>query len=192
MAEEKIGRPRRYAIEPRGGFASTEAGYGVAALDELSQRHFDLIRDVPPDVLHWVPAEGWYSIAMITAHLLQAEAGWIARVTGGRVPEDIGEALGRWRGGGEPAPCVRELEAMGRRVREEVTTTRLAPVGDLDAEVPDGERVLSVRGVLMHLLWHWSYHGGQTGLIRGLRGLEYRWTFDERIAAARPGSDGET
>jgi uncharacterized damage-inducible protein DinB len=180
-SDEQIGRPRRYALSPAEGFANEDAAYFAAALDELTERHFDLVRPLPADVLHWLPAEGWYSVAMITAHMIQAEAGWVARVTGEGVPQDIGQRLSHWRDGAEPTATAADLEAMARRVRGKLTKRRLAGVANIDVEVPAGDRVLSVRGVLMHLVWHWTYHCGQTGLIRGMKGLEYQWRLDERV-----------
>ena len=45
---------------------------------------------------------------------------------------------------------------------------------------------MTVRGVLMHLVWHWTYHSGQVGLLRRLWGhARYKWTFDQNIGQAQ-------
>lgn len=181
MPEEKSSRPRRYAFGPAEGFANPVAANLVAALDEVSARHFDMIVDLPDDVLRWPPAPGWFSIVQITAHMMQAEAGWGGRVTEGAAPGDISEPLDSWRKGAGPAGGVDELEAMCRRIRDEITKHRIAPLADIDRDVRDGQRILSVRGVLMHEVWHWTYHSGQAGLIRGMCGHEYTWQLEERI-----------
>jgi uncharacterized damage-inducible protein DinB len=47
---------------------------------------------------------------------------------------------------------------------------------------------MTVRGVLMHLVWHWTYHSGQVGLLRRLWGQgRYKWTFDRRVGDPRLG-----
>ena len=65
-----------------------------------------------------------------------------------------------------------------------VTKQRLAMRVDIDAEVADGGRRISLRGVLPHLAWHGTYHSGQVALICGLRGIEYQWTFEDRITGS--------
>ena len=71
--------------------------------------------------------------------------------------------------------------ALCRRVREEITKARLGSVADICAEVPHEKMPLTVRGVLMHQVWHWTYHTGQAGLLRRLAGARYRWRFAERL-----------
>jgi uncharacterized damage-inducible protein DinB len=63
------------------------------------------------------------------------------------------------------------------RVRHEVTLPGLSRIQDLDACLPDDPRQMTVRGVLWHLIWHWTYHSGQVGLLRRLWGSRYKWTF---------------
>jgi uncharacterized damage-inducible protein DinB len=76
------------------------------------------------------------------------------------------------------------LIALCQRVSAEVTMPALSTLQDIDAEVPDARRPMTVRGVLMHLIWHWTYHSGQVGLLRRLWGeSRYRWTFDQRVGA---------
>jgi hypothetical protein len=72
---------------------------------------------------------------------------------------------------GEPP----ELIAVCRRVRDDVTLPYLKGVQDIDeARMGDGT---TVRGVLMHLTWHWIYHSGHIGLVRLEWGSDYTWTI---------------
>jgi uncharacterized damage-inducible protein DinB len=179
---ERAGRPRRYDLEPVSDFANRFAGYAVAALDELTERLFDLIADLPQEALDYVPEGATNSIAMLVVHMAWAEAGWIARVTHAPVPADLEQRLqpGRQGASGELPPFSADggaLIALCQRVRREVTVPALVALADVDAEVPDPQRPMTVRGVLMHLIWHWTYHSGQVGLLRRLWGARYRWTF---------------
>ena len=62
----------------------------------------------------------------------------------------------------------------------------LAVLEDIDAEIDGGSRPLTARGVLMHLVWHWTYHSGQVGLLRRQWGeLRYQWTFAQNVGAPR-------
>lgn len=182
------GRPRRYDLAPAAGFAHPDVAYLVAALDELSERLFDLIGDLPREALDFVPEGGTNSISMLVRHIDRAEAGWVAAVTEEPIPADLGDALeaGAQDESGALPPSsasAADLVALTQRVRDEITKRRLAPVRDIDTEVMSGERILTVRGVLMNQLWHWTHHTGQVGLLRRLAGSRYRWAYDTRIAA---------
>jgi uncharacterized damage-inducible protein DinB len=184
------GRPRRYDIQPPPGFPSPAAGYAFAALNELSDRLFDLISDLPQGALDYVPEGTTNSIAMLAIHMIWAEAGWVSRVTQTALPTDLTQSLqpGRQDASGElpawSAPAAHLIELCDR-VRREVTEPALAALDDVDVEIPDEHRPMTARGVLMHLVWHWTYHSGQVGLLRRLWGAGYRWTFDRRIGAPR-------
>jgi len=184
MTPPRQGRPRRYGYEPARGFAHPVAAALVAALDELTARHFDLIAGVAGDLLHRDPGSGFKSIAGATAHMIGAEAHWIEAVLGRDRPDEIRELLDR--AAADDDVTIAELEATAGRVREEMTKPWLAPLADVDEEVPRGQRVLSVRGVLMHLVWHWAYHAGQCGLMAGLGGCEYEWALEGRMAGHAP------
>ena len=174
-------RPRCYSFPPVPGFANPVAAALVGALDELTGRHFDLIEDLSQDDLDFVPAGAPSSIAMITAHMIQAEIFWLSRLSGEALAEELARSL-RDVHAGPPSPLgAADLAVLCRQVREDVTKAHLAPIGDIDAECHDRKPTTSVRGVLMHLVWHWSYHNGQTGLLRMLRGKDYAWGFDGRI-----------
>ena len=178
----KAGRPRRYDLRPVSGFVSDDIAYVVAALDELSARLCDMISDLPQEALDFIPPGTTNSIAMLVVHMAWAEASWIARLADALIDPDL-EALllpGRQAAGGElpvSTYSVAELTALCHRVRHEVTMPALSVLGDIDRVVPDVRRPMTVRGVLMHLIWHWTYHSGQIGLLRRLWGSRYRWTF---------------
>lgn len=189
-SDARLGRPRRYDLQPRPECVSPEVGYAIAALDELSERLFDLIADLPQETLDFVPPGTTNSIAMLTVHMAWAEAGWISRVTGTRLPSELEQLLapGAQDASGELPPFsmgVERLIELCRRVRQEVTLPVLSSLHDVDAEVRDQRRPMTVRGVLTHLIWHWTYHSGQVGLLRRLWGARYRWTFDATLGAPR-------
>jgi uncharacterized damage-inducible protein DinB len=70
-----------------------------------------------------------------------------------------------------------ELVTLCQRVRDEITFPALAVLEDIDAVMPNQNRPMTPRGVLMHLVWHWTYHSGQIGLLRESWGSGYNWTF---------------
>lgn len=198
----KPGRPRRYDLRAVPGFVNHEAGYAVAALDELSARLDDLIGDLEPDALDFVPPGAGNSIAMLVVHLAWAEASWIARVTQMSIDPDLEARLlpGRQGTSGELLPSSStaavtlnglELQALCRRVRREVTVPALTTLDDIDRVVPDAQRPMTIRGVLMHLIWHWTYHSGQVGLLRRQWGARYQWRFDDKVGDVPKASEAE-
>jgi uncharacterized damage-inducible protein DinB len=183
------GRPRRYALKPARGFARRDAGWAYAALEELSARLFDLIADLPAAALSFRPPHSGNSIGMLVLHMAAAEANWIARVTGRPVPKALAAQLapGLQDASGNlrlTQPHPKQLRSICRRVRS-LTHRRLAVLRTLDRQVPAGRMRLTVRGVLAHLLWHWTYHTGQVGLLRRLRGPRDKWTVSRRLTARR-------
>ena len=92
---EKIGRPRRDAFGPAEGIAHPFAAHAVAALDELTARHFDLIGDLPAEVLAAEPGRGFKSIAHVTRHMIWGEAGSITAATQRPKPAWLADVHGK-------------------------------------------------------------------------------------------------
>jgi uncharacterized damage-inducible protein DinB len=175
-SQPKSGRSRRYALEPAAAFANREAAYFVAALDELAQRLFDLIEDLPHPLLDFVPQNGANSIAKLTLHMADAEANWIARISG----TTSSELTADLQHGQQTVPCPyesTELIKLCQRVREEILKPAVTNLVNIDAQVVNHEKVTSVRELLLHQIWHWTYHTGQVGLLRRLSKTRYQWNF---------------
>jgi uncharacterized damage-inducible protein DinB len=185
---DRPSRPRRYDIEPLPAFVHRGAAYAVAALDELRERLYDLITDLPQETIDFVPDGATNTIAMLTVHMAWAEAIWVANVTGTPIPSELEAPLlpGKQAPSGDLPPSsgsASELIELCQRVRDEITIPRLSTLNDVDAEIPGTQRPMTARGVLMHLIWHWTYHSGQVGVLRRLWGSRYKWTFDRRVGA---------
>lgn len=181
--EAKRGRPRRYDLQAPAGFAHPEVGMAAAALDELRDRVSDQIDGLDDAALRAMPEGTNLSIAALVVHMVWAEQNWIARITGCQLPDDLKaqlDAAGRAIPAGErvvPETSAGELINLCRRVRDEVTYPALTGFTALDTALPSDGVPMTPRGVLMHLIWHWSYHSGQIGLLRDLAGHGYTWTF---------------
>jgi len=193
--EHRPGRGRRYGIGPVLGFADPDVAYVVALLDELSERLFDLVSDLPQDALDYVPESTTNSIAMLVVHVAWAEASWVSRATGHPVSGDLERSLlpGRQGDSGDlPVSSATAEQLIGycRAVRHNVTKPTLASVEGIDQQLEADGEPATLRQVLMHVVWHWIYHSGQVGLLRRLwGGTRYRWTF-ERGSGADPPSPG--
>ncbi len=177
----KQGRPRNYQIAPAAGLASAEAAVVVALLDELLERLIDLIADLGEAELHALPEGCANSIQVLVSHMTWAEAHWIEKFTGVPLPDAVRAAM--------PAEAFARIEADAERlianartVREQYTRPVLSGITDIDAIRTDTPLdAVSVRGVLMHQTWHWTYHTGQVGLLRRMIGRGYQWTFTDRL-----------
>ncbi len=181
MEPTKPGRGRRYCVPPSDRAANAELAAMAGALDELLARHRDLIEDLPGDALTHLPTGLGNTLAGLTRHMAWAEATWVSALRGERVPVEL-EA--RLTSDGQDRDAA-ALLALCDAVRAEVTRPALEAMAEPMAVVvaPDGRR-LTPRGVFQHLLWHWTYHGGQCGLLRRLSGHSYRWSFDEAAFGA--------
>jgi hypothetical protein len=186
LGRPKLGRPRRYTLEPPAGFANPELAHAVAKLQELSERVYDQIADLPGEALEYTAEDTHLSITMLVLHMAWAEAWWVRRVSGAKIPHPlIGEiekgSLGRI---GEPPPSGFEAAALidiCRRVQLEYSERRLAEIGEIDEVLEKEGFTFSVRGVMGQLAWHWSYHSGQVGLLRLLWGSDYQWTSEDIV-----------
>jgi uncharacterized damage-inducible protein DinB len=178
-------RPRRYSLVALPGFQDPEAALAVSAIDELRDRLYDVIIDLPDYAMDFVPEGATNSAAMLTIHMAWAEASWVSRASRCATPTQLAEALlpGKQGPNGDLSAfscSATELVTLCKRVRQEVTLPGLCDLPDIDAPLVDDPRQMTVRGVLMHLIWHWTYHSGQVGLLRRLGGSRYKWTFASR------------
>ena len=182
--EPRPGRARRYDMHPVLGFADLHVAYVVAMLDELSERLSDLISDLPQDALDHIPEGTTNSIAMLVVHIAWAEASWVSRTTGHPIPSDLEECLlpGRQGASGDlpiSSASAEQLIAYCRAVRQDLTRPALASIDGIDQQLEAAGQPATVRGVLMHIVWHLIYHSGQVGLLRRLwGGTRYKWTFE--------------
>ena len=175
-------RPRRYGLSPVPAIPHPEAAYALAAIDELRERLSDMITDLPQQAMDARPEGAGNTIAMLTVHMAWAEASWVARATGQAIPADLDSALRPGKQGPSGNLMVysnsaADLIALCNRVRQEVTLPGLSGIQDLETPLADDPHKMTVRSVLWHLIWHWTYHSGQVGLLRRLWGSRYKWTF---------------
>lgn len=184
-AGERIGRARRYGFAPVSGFAHAFIAHAVAALEEASARHFDLISTLPDAILQADPGRGFKCIASCTAHMIWAEAMWLCEVTGHACPDRLAETLERGQRNESPPSLERLIEAL-EHTREDITYGQLMYLEDIDEEFSSSGHIISVRGLLMHLIWHWTYHTGQCSYFADADDRDYIWTFEDRIVGWHP------
>ena len=178
-------RPRQYDLAPVPMIPHPEAAYAAAAIDELRARLCDIIADLPQEAMDTLPEGAGNTIAMLTIHMAWAEATWVTRATGQTIPPALEKALlpGKQGPSGDLGPysnSATNLSALCDQVRQIVTLPGLSRIQDLVTPLADDPRNMTVRSVLWHLIWHWTYHSGQVGLVRRLWGSRYKWTFASR------------
>jgi uncharacterized damage-inducible protein DinB len=184
--ETKKGSPRRYKLEPVADFKNRELAMETAALIELSERVVDQIEDLPPVAMTHAVGETGLTIGWLAVHMIWAECGWTERASGRAIPVDIvaalkGADLGSY---GATAGSFSDPSAITRlydRARGEFTLPALREVVDIDRGFESRNMQVNVRGIMAHLVWHWTYHSGQIGLIRLMWGSDYAWSFDKDL-----------
>ena len=171
--QERPSRPRRYDFLPISTVPSeaTDALQFLAALDELLERVLDQISDLPQEALDFLPQGATNSIAMLVDHMAWAEAGWISRVTQTQLPPALIDRLSPGQQGSTGELVFSSATASGltelcRDVRAQITGPALRELRDVDVDIQAQQKPMTARGVLMHLVWHWTYHSGQIGLLR--------------------------
>ncbi len=185
--KSKAGRPRRYALEPPAGFADIESAHQVAMLQELAERVYDQINDLPSEALDYTPGDTKLSIARLVLHLVWAETTWVRRISGRQLPQALADRIqpGSLERFGEQPPAgyaAAELIDLCRQVQKGYSEQALRGVQDIDSVFRRDGRTYSVRGVMGQLAWHWTYHSGQIGLLRLLWGSDYQWRNEDVVA----------
>jgi hypothetical protein len=186
-SSQRLGRPRRYTLQPPAGFANTELAHAVAQLQELAERVYDQIVDLPADALDYTAQDTPLNISMLVLHMAWAEAWWVRRITGTQISDTLNGEIQRGSLGkiGEPPPSgysASTLIEICRRVQREYSLPGLTETLDIDEVLQKEGVTFSVRGVMGQLAWHWSYHSGQIGLLRLLWGSDYQWNSEDIVA----------
>ena len=180
----KTGRQRHYDITPTEGFANREIGFIAASLAELRARVVDQIEDLPKEALDFVHPKIGFTIGQLALHMSWAEVRRLSAVLGNPIDSDLERVLsqGSLSQLGENLPPSREAAELRSIVARctVVVDELLRPAVDLDR--PRDQDGSTLRGVLMHLQWHWSFHSGHVGLIRLLWGSDYTWTMHPPLA----------
>jgi uncharacterized damage-inducible protein DinB len=185
MSIPKQGRPREYSLEPISTIPNHFYAESASILRELRMRVMDQVEDLPENALRFRPEGTMISIRALVIHLVWAEAGWISRIAGCDVPTDLRydiDDIGRaFPAGVEPPESdmnAEELTQLCLRLEQAVTLPALERLElNPDAVIQSDTMDLIPKGVLMHLIWHWTYHSAHIGLIRELWGSDYIWTF---------------
>lgn len=175
------GRPRRYDVQPAAGYAVPEIAAAAAWLAEIRERVIDQIAGLPPEALNYVAGPTKLSVTRLARHLAWADAWYVSRMVGStaRPAADLQaflepDALAGFTDDPQPVESAEQLINAIRRVATEVLEPTLRAATDFDAVVlEDGS---TLRGLVMHLAWHWVYHGGQIGLLQFECGYDYEWT----------------
>ncbi len=186
--DKKQGRPRRYNFAPIPNYANADAAVYVGMLDELSERVFDLIADLSDDDLQAKPTGCVNSIQMLVSHMTWGETTWLGLATGEPLPPDLADIKPSDR-----FPVMQRSAAAlieeARNVREGYTKPLISRIEDIDAVLtaaegqpfPRGVKSVSIRGLLLHYIWHWTHHGGQIGLMRRMLDHGYAWSMTPSV-----------
>ena len=184
MKETKNGRGRHYDFKPYPGVADVNIGFTIGILNELAERVYDQISDLPVEALEFVPEGSYLAIGKLVMHIAGGEARAMELISGKPIPAVLEKDLkqtGRDDLGTPPAQSksASELIELCRRVREEVTIPTLQELDDLDRPIKNNRNQgpATAKELIMHQIWHWIFHSGHIGLTRLLWGSEYDWTM---------------
>jgi uncharacterized damage-inducible protein DinB len=179
------GRPRSYRLTGSSSFLDSGVSLFDSALGESAERLIDIVAPLSPEQIDLTVGTSRLSIARLVRHIVWAEAQWVAQLAGCAPATELAARYvdGNLAGfGSEPAAAnADELCALIRELRYGWSRPALASIAELDAPPPGdpvGSGPRTVREVLMHLLWHWTYHTGQVGLVGELAGSQYVWRFE--------------
>ena len=182
MISDKKGRPRQYQLPLDKKFPIEGVGFAMATLDELLDRVVDQFDDMGADEIDKRPDGITFSIGKLAVHMAKGEAGRLARIGGKQIAADLAGPLahGDILDGTELPTGLRNAAVLVdilRRVREEITRPVCLELRDFEMPL-EGLGILNTpKKVLMHMVWHYTYHSGHIGMIRLLLGSDYQWQY---------------
>ncbi|MBT3274216.1 MAG: DUF664 domain-containing protein [Spirochaetales bacterium] len=182
-----MSRGRKYNLDPVQTIPDPETATAAAFLIEAEDRLIDLVETANQTQLHFKPEGSYLSMANLTKHMTWAEMVWISKISTVPIPHKVQEFTGT------PAPQAlpeltegnegaHEFISTIHTLRTEYTIPALAKVTDFRANVaaegmPGGPD--TVGKIISHLIWHWTYHTGQVGLLLLQGGFDYSWSFEK-------------
>ena len=178
-----MSRQRRYHLVGMDHFRNPEIGYFGALLEEASERLYDVLHSADKRQLHFVPEGTYLSMAKLAKHMIWGEAVWIQRLGKEEMPAYIGELLGDMSPNKldaieKTSESAAELIDTGKGLRADFSLPVLRSLRDLDMKINAPRGPDTVRQILTHVLWHWTYHSGQVGLLLLQGGYDYQWEFE--------------
>lgn len=182
---DKTGRQRHYDISPFDGYADRDVAFMAAFLSELRARAIDQFEDLPTDALDFVHPKVGFTIGQLAIHVSWGEVRRLSTFLEAPIEPDVEATLsqGALSTLGTSLPPSRSADELADIVKKGAAIVddllRSAVVNPDEARDSDGS---TLRGVLMHLQWHWSFHSGHIGLIRLLWGSDYTWTMHPPLA----------
>lgn len=155
--------------------ASETLGFLWALLDDTTAMRRREIGDLPVDAIVWQPAPGSHSIGAVLLHMADAEQGWLHEVAGGTVRTQaqrdrvLADATDPF-GGSWPTPPAMPLADLYAILDETRARSRelIGSIADPERAFVLGERSVTLRWVLKHVITHEAYHYGQVALLAHL------------------------
>jgi len=174
----KQGRPRRYNFGTPGD-PEPELSFLLGFLDELAVRTEDQVNHLPPAALNYLGPNSTLSIGRLVLHLVGSELTMLGKILP-QAPVPPFQALLEKGLLADFSTVPGDLAFAPQILREHLVFRRthlLEPCrvpGLLDRPI-DHVACRTARELLHHLVWHWSYHSGQIGLIALEAGFDYTW-----------------
>lgn len=176
----KQGRPRRFQLAEAADPLGAELSFQLGFLTELGTRVQDQIDHLTADALNYQGPQSTLSIGRLVFHLAGADLNMLSSALGqapdptwlDRLKPGLLADFAKAPGDLSQAPFVlREYLDF----RQEHLLGRCRALGFLDRAV-EHLYCQTNRALLSHLVWHWSYHSGQIGLVALEAGFDYVWT----------------
>jgi hypothetical protein len=174
------GRPRRYALAAANDSAGIELSYLLGLLDELVVRTEDQVEHLPAEAFNYLGPNSTLSIGRLILHLVGADLSMWAAAARGAPQAPYADRLVNVLPGDFSSPPG-DLSFAPEILRDHMVWRRTHLIepcrvpGFLD-RTPDHPVCRTNRELLAHMVWHWSYHSGQIGLIALEAGYDYVWT----------------
>lgn len=179
----KKGRPRRFSFTDPSDPIGTELSHCLGFLDELAIRTVDQVQHLPLEAMDYASPPG-FSIGRLVLHLVGADIKLLSTALGGAPEPPYTDQLSPGLLGNFATPSG-PLEWASGVLQEHVVWRRTHLLdrcrvpGFLD-QLVEHPACRTNRELLGHLVWHWSYHSGQIGLLAWQAGFDYEWTSTPR------------
>ncbi len=155
----------------------------LETLEELRSQVSNMVKDLPLDGLNWRPglldgADPTNSLGVLAVHVVGSEHGWIAETVGAYPKTRIREDEFKYVAGS----AKEALEPLATVAVETQDVLGKLTAQDLDGNIDRDGRLIPLRWVIHHIIYHYSLHIGHMQLTyqlwnKGMAATSPRW-FD--------------
>ena len=180
--ENKSGRPRVYKFAKQSSAPDPEIAFHLDYIQELAQRVADQVEHLPHAAINYVAVNTQLSVGRLVLHLVSNDFKMMAMLSGSKLDPDF---VARTTAGNldnfsvPPGDTAFSKDIIKNHIenRKPESIKVRDNIKNMDQAIDTHPKLKTVRELILHMEWHWTYHSGHIGLLAQEAGYDYTWTM---------------